>query len=219
MNISNKLNQSQISWFINYLDQSELQRYCQYLNEDKAKEFLLGRVLLKWALSNDIGIPINELTLYPDDYGKLYLKNHPLSFNLTHSGNMIACILSEGREVGIDVEFVPYDSLEVMDLMFTEGERRFVESKTDIEKVQEAFYFVWTRKEAYIKAIGKGFSIDPKTINVPLHKMVEKKRGFTYYSFYPSQDYLISIVVEGNLDTEALSLQELSLEELYNSDK
>ncbi|WDW10029.1 4'-phosphopantetheinyl transferase family protein [Priestia aryabhattai] len=206
----------EVDSLVNYfLDEIEKERYYSYLNPKKAEEFLLGRVLLKWALSKHTRESIHGISLQADKYGKLAQKDRITPFfNLTHSENMIACILSENGKVGVDLEFIPYESLEVMDLVFNNREKAFVLAERSINKRKEAFYLVWTRKEAFMKAIGKGFSLNPKAIDIPTNYESSRKGGFSYFSFKFHEDYLLSLAYEGNLDKEHLHIEKVFLKQL-----
>ncbi len=73
----------------------------------------------------------------------------------------------ETCHIGIDVEKVKElaDMEGVMNLCFSESEKKWF-SKLSPDKKEEIFYKIWTAKEAYIKAIGKGFSFSPNRISL-----------------------------------------------------
>jgi 4'-phosphopantetheinyl transferase len=88
-------------------------------------------------------------------------------FNLSHSGKWALIAVSEGAEVGVDVENVrrPDDLPAVARRLFSTGEQEALNRLTE-EKYAQAFYRCWTRKEAVLKALGFGLSVDPTTIHV-----------------------------------------------------
>ncbi|MCB5170201.1 4'-phosphopantetheinyl transferase superfamily protein [Streptomyces bambusae] len=84
----------------------------------------------------------------------------PLHFSLAHSHGMAAIAVSK-TVVGIDVERLPRDeTVEVCTPALHPGERRELED-AGTEERREIFGRVWTRKEAYLKALGTGLSRDP----------------------------------------------------------
>jgi 4'-phosphopantetheinyl transferase len=93
--------------------------------------------------------------------GKPYLSekfaNGELSFNQADSNGMVLYAFAKNREVGIDIEYMRpiADAQQIVDGSFSEYERIAYNSLPEGEK-HGAFYKCWTRKEAFIKAIGEG---------------------------------------------------------------
>ena len=85
-----------------------------------------------------------------DDAGRPYLPDFQnLDFNITHTENVAFCVLSDEGRVGIDAEYLREmkDAPKIAARFFSAGER------------QMEFFTAWTRKEAYLKYLGKGFSV------------------------------------------------------------
>jgi 4'-phosphopantetheinyl transferase len=84
----------------------------------------------------------------------------PLQFNVSHSGELILIALATGRAVGTDIERVRSDieAERIAASFFSPHERLALQSLPAHLRVQ-AFFDCWTRKEAYIKAIGNGLSL------------------------------------------------------------
>jgi len=86
------------------------------------------------------------------DHGKPYFENFPdFHFNISHSGKYVAVAFSK-KEIGVDIEAVRDVNLKIAGRFFTEQEKEFA-------KNAQAFFCVWTRKEAYVKKTGCGISI------------------------------------------------------------
>ena len=91
--------------------------------------------------------------------GKPYLgtgqgERLPLMFNLSHSGMYVAAAFGT-EDVGVDVELIRPGKQKIAQRFFAEDERKYLEKCwTD-----EAFTGIWTRKEAYIKAVGTGIAM------------------------------------------------------------
>jgi len=83
-----------------------------------------------------------------------------LKFNLSHTNGMIACIVAEERDVGVDVEDRDRTGrlLEVADRFFSPLEVRALRS-LPVDEQWERFFVYWTLKESYIKARGMGLAI------------------------------------------------------------
>lgn len=108
----------------------------------KAYDFVAS--LAKKQLFTDCVLKISA-----DENGKPYFKNHPqFHFNISHSKDIIAVAVSSAP-VGVDVEILRDVNLKI-------AERRFTEKEKDFVITNEDFFYVWTRKEAYLKKTGKG---------------------------------------------------------------
>ena len=107
---------------------------------------------------------IKEPVIKKSEGGKPYIDENGVFFNISHSNGVIACVVSD-NEVGIDIELI--DSKQKNEFL-TIAERFFTPSEIDFvreaENVNEAFYRVWTRKEAFAKLndipLSKVFSHD-----------------------------------------------------------
>jgi 4'-phosphopantetheinyl transferase len=121
--------------------------------------------VLRDVLSRATGFPPASLAFTLNDFGKPYLKNS-LQFNLSHSEDLVAIGLVDQREIGVDVEFVrPMANLEdIAASVYTPGEMASLLQAPGPDR-ERLFFRYWTRKESYIKAIGKGLSIPLNTFD------------------------------------------------------
>src|SRR4029078_5695626 len=80
-----------------------------------------------------------------------------LQLNLSNSHELALAGFVLGREIGVDVEHLRpmTDCEESAERFFSESERRTLRAIPFPGK-QEAFFNCWTRKEAYLKAVGEG---------------------------------------------------------------
>ncbi|WP_194207444.1 4'-phosphopantetheinyl transferase AcpT [Superficieibacter sp. 1612_C1] len=111
--------------------------------------WLAGRALLSRALS-----PLPEI-IYGEQGKPAFTADTPLWFNLSHSGDDIALLLSDEGEVGCDIEVVrPRNNWRMLaNALFSPGELAEVETERP-EQQLAAFWRIWTRKEAIIKQRG-----------------------------------------------------------------
>jgi len=101
------------------------------------------------------------------DYGRPYLVDRPtFDFNISHSGDWVLCVIGAERKVGVDVEQTGEFLEEVVD-RFSQSEVSYIRERSGGDRV-EAFYRIWTAKEAYLKADGRTFliSLDGFTVDV-----------------------------------------------------
>jgi 4'-phosphopantetheinyl transferase len=179
------------------LDAAERQTYERYRVDFKKVEFLTGRLLLKRLLAGHLNTEPCAVRFIKNAYGKLFL--HPdlrgagLFFNLSHTDRLVACALSPFPFTGIDVELSTKPHFDVMPQVFVDDEIRFVQSQPTLRERLTAFYRLWTRKEAVMKATGKGFSLPPKSFTVPLTGGHARDGVYDYHTYELGPDYLCSL--------------------------
>lgn len=92
-----------------------------------------------------------------------------LAFNVSHSGDMALFAFTRSRLLGVDVELIrcDFDTAAIARRFFSAAEQSQL-AELDPEQRHEAFFRCWTRKEAYIKAIGEGLSLPLDQFDVSL---------------------------------------------------
>lgn len=121
---------------------------------------LLGDLLVRMTVSRHLGVRNSDIRFGTNQYGKPHLIGMPdFSFNLAHSGEWLALIWSrKNQALGVDVEAVKPIDFGIAERFFTAEEQAYIMSKDGSERL-DAFFTLWTLKESYIKARGKGLSI------------------------------------------------------------
>lgn len=113
--------------------------------------WLAGRTLLARALSPH---PLPDI-IYGEQGKPAFAKGHPLWFNLSHSGDDIALLMSDEGEVGCDIEVIrPRKNWQALaNAVFSMTEHDELEREKSEDKLS-AFWKIWTRKEAILKQKG-----------------------------------------------------------------
>lgn len=117
----------------------------------RSASWLAGRTLLASALSPS---PLPEIIV--GEQGKpAFVDAYPFWFNLSHSGDDIALLLSDEGEVGCDIEVIrPHENWQALaNAVFSVAEHAELE-REDPEAKLAAFWRIWTRKEAIVKQRG-----------------------------------------------------------------
>jgi 4'-phosphopantetheinyl transferase len=176
--------------------------------------YVVGRGALRAILAQCLNTDAERLCFGYGQFGKPYLARSasdiPLQFNVSHSGELILIALAIGRAVGTDVERVQNDlQMErVAASFFSPYERRALQSIPAHFRVQ-AFFDCWTRKEAYIKAIGNGLSLGLDQFDVCFVPGQEPRlvatrpdpaeaRRWALRALDVGPDYRAALAVEGN---------------------
>lgn len=146
-----------------HLSPDELQRGNRLIDKDRRDRFFVGRGLLRETLAGYLEIAPAVVTITAGEFGKPYLpgQEHPdgIRFNVSHAGGLILIAVSRGRDIGCDLEELrqDLDFRPMAERYFSQREREELFSLPAAEQLL-AFYRCWTRKEAYLKGTGAGFS-------------------------------------------------------------
>lgn len=124
---------------------------------------LLGRILLfRGIKENYMHNPHYKVIKYTK-YNKPYFDDDLIHFNISHSGEIVVCALSDDHEIGIDIEIVTDIYLNDFKYQMTEMEwNKIVLSSNK----KDSFFGYWTQKEAVIKAHGHGLTIPLKSFEI-----------------------------------------------------
>lgn len=146
-----------------FLSAEERARHARYQRADDRKRHLTARGLLRHLLGARLGQTPQSLTFRTGPHGKPFIeppaRQAPLYFNISHSGDYVLIALSGTHEIGVDIEQqVPDRELpNIAARVFADAEYQ-IWSRLPAEKQEAAFYQLWTRHEAGLKALGAGFS-------------------------------------------------------------
>ena len=124
--------------------------------------FLLAHAMLRDVLARYLSVMPIQIVLKSAANGKPFLADShctDLRFNLSHSGDAVLCALTRGREIGVDIEAAAprEDLLSIARHFFAPDECTALAARSGDDRLA-LFYLLWTRKEAYLKACGKGLS-------------------------------------------------------------
>ena len=164
---------SELCTFEDTLAVDERARAERFYFQKHRERFIAGRGLLRNILSRYLDRKPDQLRFCYNAYGKPSLTEatgaEGLCFNLSHSHEMALYALTRGREIGVDIEhFRPDVEVEKLAERFFSPREEAVLRALPEPLRKEGFFNCWTRKEAYIKAEGKGMSIPLSAFDVSL---------------------------------------------------
>jgi 4'-phosphopantetheinyl transferase len=166
-------------------------------------------------LSRYLGVKPGRIQLEAGEFGKPFIADQHvaqgLRFNLSHSHQLALISITRDREVGVDIEFMRSDFVneEVATHFFSPAE--VAEFRTIAPELRaRAFFNVWTRKEAYIKARGEGLycpldqfdvSVTPENAAMLLESRVDPTdaQRWIFKDIFAGERYAATVAVEKNL--------------------
>lgn len=140
----------------------------------------LGAGLALDALLATCGLREQDMTYDRNEYGKPCFAGLPeLHFNLSHSGDWVLGVLSD-RPVGCDVQQVKPMKHHIPDRFFHPDEAAVIAAAPE-ERRQALFFRYWARKEACVKAVGKGLHLPLKSFRVSLTEQTAQVDGVLWH--------------------------------------
>ena len=156
-------------------------------NNEKVLSYGASLLINKYVLNGD------KSAYFVDSNGKPY-STTGLEFNLSHSDNMIILAVSENK-IGCDIQKFSERNFERMaKFAFHPNELdllSFANNKAD------TFFKLWTKKEAFLKLIGTGFTRNATNIDLSKDKYTENSKEYYFY-YWKADDYYISICTENS---------------------
>ncbi|CAL5207409.1 unnamed protein product [Lathyrus oleraceus] len=196
------------------LSPCEKENVLRMRGEELKKSALLARALVRTTLARyqtNCQIDPKSLKFRKNNYGKpevdwQYADDWnlpPLHFNISHTSSLIACGVTVGSPIGIDVEEkqrrLKNDILAFARRYYSPHEVEMLAHIEDPELRRHEFIKLWTLKEAYVKALGRGFSASPfNTFTIRLRDHM--KEGIHVLPHVISKENEISAEPSGDLE-------------------
>ncbi len=151
--------------------QEKIKRYRRWQD---AQLSLLGRILLFKGVEEIYKENPHDKVIKHTKYNKPYFDDDLIRFNISHSGEIVVCALSDEHEIGIDIEIITDIGADDFKSQMTENEWSNIISSGN---KKDSFFDYWTQKEAVIKAHGQGLTIPLKSFEISDHttKINEEK--------------------------------------------
>ena len=172
------------------------------------QRFLAGRGLLRALLGGYLARSPEELRFACDDKGKPRLPGTDIHFNLSRTRDGLLIGFARSTEIGVDVERVKdgYAGEDITGRFLAPAEMASLAELPEGVR-SEAFFRVWTAKEAYLKARGDGLGYPLDAFAVPLGESVpgrlrwhrdEAETGrWWLVPLTPSAGFVATVAVEG----------------------
>jgi 4'-phosphopantetheinyl transferase len=162
---TDSLSQEDVERMTGLLSDDERCRQNRFVFERDRRDFAAAHALVRQALSTCGHAGPEEWRFRVDARGKPHIDPQhvaetPLTFNLSHTRGIVACVIARDAAVGVDVERVDSAAAarDVASQYFAPSEVRLLERCASTDYATR-FVELWTLKEAYIKAVGAGLHL------------------------------------------------------------
>jgi 4'-phosphopantetheinyl transferase len=161
------------------------------------KNFVARRSLLRAILSRYLSVAPSQLALTHEARGKPQIAGPDgsghLHFNFSHSRNLALCAVGRFAPLGVDVEQLrPMPEMDDIAATFCSAPEKALLNAAPPEKKLEAFFNLWTRKEAYLKATGEGIAGSLAQLDCSV-----APPGWTLLALSPAPGYAAALVFPG----------------------
>ncbi len=180
-------------WY-DMLDESKRLRYISAKSDKVKRQIVLSDMVARLVVSRGTGVPREKVVFSHSSHGKPFIANSDFHFNISHSGDyIVAC--ADSDICGIDIEVPRAVNLKSAKRFCCAEELEYINNS---KNRSSAFLYIWTRKEAYFKALGCGISAVMSSVNV-LHE--------PYLHTIKTESYTLSVYsknIERGIDTYAI---------------
>ncbi len=193
------------------LHEEEMKRAVKLKIPEKQNQFVVTRFVLKTIISRILYKEPKQIRIVHTEQGKPYIKEQyqgeDIHFNLSHSETQAIIALTLAQEIGVDIEKIETNK------DYTGLSQRFfsAQEQAELNAISEAdlarcFYTCWTRKEAFVKAMGDGLryglnnfdvSVEPESelSQINLHKKLENNLSWFNISVDCEPGYSAALAV------------------------
>ena len=171
-----KMGRSEYQYWYSVMSHEKQQRVNRFRFLLDRKRTVSGEMLIRNAIADSFDISAEDIVFGITEYGKPYAKDFSVEFNISHSGNIVACAV-DNKPIGIDIELIRPVDLKIAKRILTDKELLYLfgRSPTDQDftyttnhKILTRFFELWTSKEAYGKCKAIGISKEANIQNTKI---------------------------------------------------
>ena len=192
----------------------ERERADAYVHSADRQRFVLGRAMLRWALSEQLGsYGPSDWSISETKGGKPTLEpsGEAIGFSISHTDGLVGVLLSSNRSCGVDIESLSrhVDVQKLAARSCSLVEREWL-NHHDLNDQSVAFLKLWTLKEAYLKATGLGISVPLNQLSfrfndgIRLRDLKDHSKCFDHWRFsqWEQDDQHLVAVAQKRGDSE-----------------
>jgi 4'-phosphopantetheinyl transferase len=170
---------SPLTWSL--LSDSEKRRALRFVHPEDRLTYIAGRSAIRQLTGRQLGTDPRAVRIISGIFGKPYVDTDELAgpfwFNISHSRGQVMIATATSTPVGIDVQWMGhnFDMQRIADRFFRKEESQYLLGLDEPQKTF-AFYRMWVRKEAYLKAVGTGLRNGLHTAPIQLPETINDLR-------------------------------------------
>lgn len=171
------------------LSSAERERAAKFHFERDRRRFIVARARLREELAARLGVSAKQVEFAYGDNGKPRLADQVLHFSVSHCDEVALFAFSRTGEIGVDIEAIrPVREADAIAVQFFSPLEHAGYAALAPRDRLLGFFRVWTRKEAYVKALGVGFSMALERFDLSV-----APRGWRVHSFFPLPGFIASL--------------------------
>jgi 4'-phosphopantetheinyl transferase len=189
----------------------ELDRCDRFIHTADRTRFLMARAMVRTMLSEYVPLRPHQWRFRIEEYGRPEVAELPqgapdLRFNLSHTPGLVACGVTVGRDIGVDVENVNRTlTHQIPERFFSPQEVADLRALPEQEQ-EIVFYDYWTLKESYIKARGLGLALPLRQFTFVRRpgaapvicfapELHDDASAWQFAQFWPTRDHRMAVAV------------------------
>ncbi|ETT49255.1 hypothetical protein BSK66_16675 [Paenibacillus odorifer] len=186
------------------IPQQKRERLKRFKRVEALQHSLIAELLVRVSLNKRLKVNNRDIEFVTNVYGKPSLKKRggTVEFNISHSGEWVVCALDE-LPIGIDIEQIQQADLNIAKRFFSQDE--YVQL-TECEEMgrMSLFFDLWTLKESYIKAIGKGLSLPLNSFSFRLNNGIQLENHdaiglYHFKQYHIDEKYKLAVCAQNPL--------------------
>jgi 4'-phosphopantetheinyl transferase len=185
-----------------FLDKNEKSKADRFKFEFDKKNYIVAHGAMRQIISGYLKCRSEEIYFKYTSYGKPFLSENEsgFEFNLSHSKDLALLAAAKYKRVGIDIEYIRsgLDECTLAEQYFSPQENESLRNMDENLRTK-AFFDCWTRKESFIKAIGKGLSYPLNKFNVSIKPADTAQTLFINHSINEAEEWQL---INLNIDIE-----------------
>lgn len=171
------------------------QRVSRYKKWENVQASIIGRVLLDNLIKTfDLNLSIEKLVYNSNQ--KPHFENSNIFFNISHTEDIVVCVITDINEVGIDIEKFQNININNFKIFLTRNEW---ETLNNSQNPMDRLISLWTQKESVIKATGSGLSLDLGSFEIGNdNTTVLNDSLFSVQKIFINQKYECHLAIKGD---------------------
>jgi len=210
--LPDQINDSVLSSCESLLSEKEDDRRRRFRFKKDRRQYAISRALVRTVLSGYTGIDAHKLKFSENRYEKPEIvaseNSPPIRFNLSHTDGFILCGIALKDDIGVDVECTEREGRntdEIAERYFSPSENAYLRNTSKFIR-KEKFFYLWTLKEAFIKAKGLGLSMpldrfsfdlsNKKNIKISFPERNDDSKNWRFWSIRPSLRHIAGVAAK-----------------------